>query len=228
MSNAVSTGPGLLLAGGTMTGAIAMGANKVTGLANGTGLQDAAAFGQVPPLPTVTQMGLAGWNYPSILASGAVLAATVGNVLLARVPLYSAPITITNVLIGLEVVGGTLTASENFIGVYDQGGTQIGTSADQTTAWGSGVGVKTAALAGGPFSGSYPFVYVALVANGGTGPSFARAGGGTIGTSLIALNASAANLPFATNGTGATVLPPTLAYGSNIAANSQAIWVGLS
>ena len=38
----------LPLAGGTMTGPIAMGGAKVTGLANGTGAQDAAAFGQIP------------------------------------------------------------------------------------------------------------------------------------------------------------------------------------
>ena len=35
-------------AGGTMSGAIAMGANKVTGLTNGSAAQDAAAFGQLP------------------------------------------------------------------------------------------------------------------------------------------------------------------------------------
>ncbi len=34
--------------GGTMSGAIAMGANKITGLANGTASTDAAAFGQIP------------------------------------------------------------------------------------------------------------------------------------------------------------------------------------
>lgn len=38
----------LALAGGTMTGAIAMGASKITGLANGTAATDAAAFGQIP------------------------------------------------------------------------------------------------------------------------------------------------------------------------------------
>jgi hypothetical protein len=38
----------LQLTGGTMTGAIAMGSNKVTGLANGSAAADAAAFGQVP------------------------------------------------------------------------------------------------------------------------------------------------------------------------------------
>jgi hypothetical protein len=51
----VKTQSGLLLplTGGTMSGAIAMGSNKITGLANGTASTDAAAFGQLPtsPLP---------------------------------------------------------------------------------------------------------------------------------------------------------------------------------
>lgn len=40
----------LPLAGGTMSGAIAMGSHKVTGLTDGSGAQDAAAFGQLPVL----------------------------------------------------------------------------------------------------------------------------------------------------------------------------------
>ena len=47
----------LQLTGGTMSGAIAMGANKITGLANGTAPTDAAAFGQIPastPALTIT------------------------------------------------------------------------------------------------------------------------------------------------------------------------------
>jgi hypothetical protein len=39
---------GLPLAGGTMSGAIAMGSNKITGLANGSAASDVAAFGQIP------------------------------------------------------------------------------------------------------------------------------------------------------------------------------------
>lgn len=38
----------LPLAGGTMAGVIAMGSHKITGLTNGSGAQDAAAFGQIP------------------------------------------------------------------------------------------------------------------------------------------------------------------------------------
>jgi hypothetical protein len=43
----------LPLAGGSMTGAIAMGAHKITGLANGTAATDAAAAGQTPCQGTV-------------------------------------------------------------------------------------------------------------------------------------------------------------------------------
>jgi hypothetical protein len=44
----------LALAGGTMAGAIAMGNNKITGLANGTLATDAAAFGQIPAVPAAS------------------------------------------------------------------------------------------------------------------------------------------------------------------------------
>ena len=50
--------------GGTMSGNIAMGANKITGLGNGTAASDAAAFGQIPVFtdwaaytPTITGLG---------------------------------------------------------------------------------------------------------------------------------------------------------------------------
>ena len=45
-STALSHLGGLPLAGGTMSGAIAMGSHKVTGLTNGSSAQDAAAYGQ--------------------------------------------------------------------------------------------------------------------------------------------------------------------------------------
>lgn len=44
----------LLKAGGTMAGVIAMGSNKITGLANGTASGDAAAFGQLKVFQIVT------------------------------------------------------------------------------------------------------------------------------------------------------------------------------
>jgi hypothetical protein len=55
-AQAAAEAASLSLTGGTMSGPIAMGANKVTGLANGSGAQDAAAFGQ---LPTLASLGAA-------------------------------------------------------------------------------------------------------------------------------------------------------------------------
>ncbi len=44
--------------GGTMTGAIAMGTNKITNLGNGSSAQDAAAFGQIPIAATQSDQGM--------------------------------------------------------------------------------------------------------------------------------------------------------------------------
>jgi hypothetical protein len=58
----------LQLAGGTMSGAIAMGSNKITGLANGSSAQDAAAFGQIAGNPGVNTQTLT----PSVSGSGSL------------------------------------------------------------------------------------------------------------------------------------------------------------
>lgn len=56
---AVAGGPFLPLAGGTMTGAIAMGSNKITGLANGTVSGDSVNFGQLSLYVPLTEVGAA-------------------------------------------------------------------------------------------------------------------------------------------------------------------------
>lgn len=57
----------LPLAGGTMSGAIAMGSHKVTGLTNGSAASDAAAFGQLPTTlpPNGSASGDLSGSYPS-------------------------------------------------------------------------------------------------------------------------------------------------------------------
>ena len=75
-------------AGGTMSGAIAMGSNKITGLTNGSAASDAAAFGQIPT------------TLPPNGSAGGSLAGTYPN------PAIAANVTVT----GLINISGTLTA----------------------------------------------------------------------------------------------------------------------
>jgi hypothetical protein len=183
--------------------------------------------GQFGRFPSAAQLGIAAQNYPSFLALGGSAAATSGLVYVMRVPLRGGAVPITNILAGIQTAGGTLTAGQCFAGLYDNTGAKLGGTTDQSASWVS-TGVKTMAISGGPVTTSAPFVYVVLLANGTTPPAWARAGGGALVSSLTSLSAAGANMPFATNGSGATALPASLSYVSNTTTSSQPIWVGLS
>lgn len=176
-----------------------------------------------------TQLGIQAWTYPGFLAgsSGAAYAsAGVLYVAMITPPDPAASITITNILYSVGSAGGTLTASENFVGLYSNTGTLIGTSADQTTNFGA-TGLKTAALVSGPFTGSWPYLYVGLVFNGTTGPGLIR---GYNSTTTINLNATGANLLSGSVGTGNTTLPGSFTPSSLSGATGtpQYPWFGLS
>jgi hypothetical protein len=139
------------------------------------------------------------------------------------VPLTGASVTITNAELHVNSAGSGLTSSQNFAGVYDNTGTRIGVTADQSTPWAS-AGLKQMALTGGPFTGTWPWVTVAFVSNGTTPPSFAA--GGFI--ALANAHATGAGLIFATNGSGATAMPASLTYSSNSVTNAHTYWAGVS
>jgi hypothetical protein len=65
----------LPLTGGTMSGAIAMGSNKITGLTNGSAAADAAAFGQI--LSNVASTGATG--YTLVNGTGTIVSWTAPN-----------------------------------------------------------------------------------------------------------------------------------------------------
>jgi|SRR6516164_5657821 len=162
--------------------------------------------------------GLQAWAFDPSNATGTYTLATAGTVYV--VALKVNPRLISNIVVGVTTAGGTLTASQCFAGLY-QGGTLIGTTADQSTAWGT-TGVKTMALASPviPLGG---LVYAALVFNGTTGPTLA-AGTGVQSVNNVGLTAATSRYGTA-NTSVTTALPTTLATVANLA---QAPWVGLS
>ena len=112
----------LPLAGGTMSGTIAMGASKITGLANGTDSTDAAAFGQIPT--ALPPNGLAGGDltgsYPSPTLAAAGTAGTYGSATAIPVITTDSKGRVTGVTTSapsdstkLPLAGGTLTGALN-------------------------------------------------------------------------------------------------------------------
>ncbi len=169
----------LPLAGGTMSGPIAMGTSKITGLGNGSAAQDAAAFGQLPNL-ALQYNDLLGWTFDGGGAPYVNNTNGAQYVIVNRIPLPAA-ITVTNVLIDLTVFGVTITHS--FLALYNSAGTIIGQTADQSTSWmaGGALGIYTLPLVGGPYLctplGANDFLWAAHYhGTQVTAPTFAQSG----------------------------------------------------
>jgi hypothetical protein len=163
--------------------------------------------------------GYVGWSYPPIACSG-VLTGTGGVIRIARIPLAPGVKTITNLVAAVGTAGATLTANQNLGAVFDNAGNLIGVTADQSTAWTSS-GTATMPLGSGPFTGAWPWVYGALLANGTTIPKF---DGGISQTSALNGNADSAHAPFLTMGSGQTAMPAAL----NATIGGLSIWMAVS
>lgn len=253
----------LPLTGGSLTGPVAMGGNKVTGLANGSAASDAAAFGQVPlidatvgdikPVGTVAAAGSVGkaadaghvhagvnapgptdygylaWSWDLAAASSSNTALTAANVYLNRIDVHY-PISVTNVCVLLNTVGATLTANQNFAGLYNSSGTLIASTADQSTNWTSATAftIQEMALAGGPYNLSAGFYWVALLSNGTTPPAFVRGTTASTPKNWANQHLTAATFRYANLSGAQTSLPGSFTPSSNLNTIIQAYWVALT
>lgn len=167
--------------------------------------------------------GYISWNYdPSMAGGGSQPAAGVLQMSSLFIPQTT---TITNVVLGVTLVGATLTAGSNFAGLYDSSGTLIDTTADQSTTWTS-VGPKVMPLTTTHSlpAGTY---WVAMATTGTTRPSFHRAGSFTGLGSIVNQGLSAATYRFATTGSGITTLPASVTM-SGRAVSDTTWWVAAS
>jgi hypothetical protein len=151
--------------------------------------------------------GFLAWNYdlPASLSGGTSALATAGTMTVMAIPVRAA-ILVTNINLMLAANGSVLTSGQCFAALYaGAGGSLIGVTADQSTAWGSGAAkLVTMPLAGGPFTVQPGIVYAGVWFNGTTGPAFTRT---SSGATQLNLNLST-SLRWATANTGLTTTAP--------------------
>lgn len=185
--------------------------------------------GQISTLQTrdaefsATESGYKAWSFPAEQVSGTGIGTGNGVITLARVKVPVAS-SITGIALYINTAGSGLTSGQNFLGLYDNNGTQVGVTADQSANW-AGTGWMNAALVGGPFNVSAGYFWIALVSNATTRPLFGK-NNNALSSALYNGLLTAANLRFATNGTG-TSLPASITPASNTGTNLP-LWLALT
>lgn len=166
--------------------------------------------------------GLVTWTHDPATLRSASNATVSGTVYLCKVKIVDRSAVVSNVIVGIEAAGATLTAGQNLVGLYNSSGTRLAQSADQAANWTS-TGLKTIALTAAQTLavGSY---YVAILSVGTTPPQFAMGAGGS--TSVNA-GLTTATSRFLTGPTAQTSLPASITLGSQTP-TSGARWAALS
>ncbi len=138
----------LPLAGGTMSGAIAMGTNKITGLGNGSAAQDGAAFGQIPTASS-TVTGPDAYGASAVVGTGTTYARSDHDHGLPAAPAAAALATAKEIAVGTGsttiVTLAPATAGNYHIGIYFRVITAT-TNVTITVTWTDVTGAQTLTL----------------------------------------------------------------------------------
>lgn len=169
---------------------------------------------------TAMDFGLKSWSFdPATAAAG--VTPTSGTVVMAK--LYFPAGTVSAVGVSINAAGVGLTAGQNFMGVYNQAGTRLGVTADQTVSWATG-GYKQIPLVAPIVIAAPGFYYVAFLSNGATPASITRGSNNTSSTTVVNLNLTAAEARFANGPAAQTTLPASITMASRTP-TSQAYWM---
>lgn len=231
----------MLVTGGTGAGAgsftVTRGQEGTAGVAHAIGsyvaqvLTAASLLRIAHRLPDPSDQSLLTWTGDSVGAFDSATATLVsGTLQIMHVPL-AFPMTISNVVYAVTVVGATLTSNQNFVGIYDSAGTRQALSADQSAIWTS-TGLKTTAMTSTwtPAStGMAAFCWIVWLSVGTTPPRFAILNNTANAGAIAAINAgtTTANTRVGRNAAAQTSLPATITLGSNVN-NGVSIWAALS
>jgi hypothetical protein len=167
---------------------------------------------------TANSFGLFGWSLdPAVIGTGQVV--TNGTLFLSRVNVGVAG-TATKLFWGINTVGVTPTAGQNFVSLFDSSGARlanIGVDARVTTT-----GLFTETINVGLSPGFY---WVGFLFNAATAPAVYR--GASLNATLANTNLAVSQLRFATNGTSLTATPASITPGSN-AFSQQTLFAALA
>lgn len=175
---------------------------------------------------TPNENDLVGWSYDPVHAVSSVGPAA-GAIVLVRIPVR-AGVTISNVIMAVATGGTSLTASQNYAGLYSSAGSRLALTADQSGVWNS-TGIKTMALTSTytPAAG-VTWVWAAMLANAsGSTPAFARTGALAL-ADLASAGLTASERRYGTYGSGQTSLPSSITPASIAAITNSTYWIGLS
>lgn len=160
-----------------------------------------APFGYVGWSPV--DQGLLAWTYDPAATQSTSVPSVAGRLEFYRLRLIS-PASVTNIVQYVNSPGSSLTSGQCFCALFGTTGTLIAQTADQSTAWGSN-GLKTMALAGGPYSLASGLYTVGFWYNGTTSPGWVR--GSAISSGVINAGMSSP-FRFGTADTGLTTTAP--------------------
>jgi hypothetical protein len=153
--------------------------------------------------------GYLSWTADPGTASGASFTLANGTVYLSKIKVTNRSTVVSNLVYQVTTAGTTLTAAQNFVGLYDASGNRLAVSADQTTAMGS-TGTKTAAIT--PQTLAVGTYYVAFLSNGGG--TAVQVAGGAGNSSLTNIGLTTATSRALNTAAGNTSLPATITLGS--------------
>lgn len=136
-----------------------------------------------PPVPLPSDAGYISWTFDPVMVAGSQVLGTSGVLYVMAVFIRAATSTST-ITVAVTATGGTLTSGENFVGLFQNNGTLLQSSADQSSVWTS-TGVKNASITAQALSAGWYWVGL-LINYSASGTAFARAGSQTAGSPLVA------------------------------------------
>ncbi len=192
--------------------------------ASGTVYNLTAATGNSSPtVPLPEDYNYRVWTYDPMIAANATTP-TSGVLYLQRVTVRASQ-TVSKIMYGVvSVTGMSLTAGQNFVGIYDNNGTLVGSSADISSAITAG-GELIFNLSSATTLSQNSFYWIGILLNG-TPPTIARGAAqvNNFGSSQL----TGATRRFGAFGTGLTSLPGTITPASIISVTTNTYWSAAS